>query len=43
MKILRLAVACLARVCAGRQANFTGNDANGRTIDGVQLGVLHRF
>jgi len=27
----------------GLKSNFTGNDANGRRIDGVQLGVLHKF
>jgi len=28
---------------AGLKSNFTGSDANGRTITGVQLGVVHRF
>lgn len=29
---------------AGLKTNFgTPNDVNGRTINGVQLGVLHRF
>lgn len=28
---------------AGVNPNFTGDDVNGRTLKGVQLGVLHRF
>jgi predicted porin len=27
----------------GLKSNFTGSDANGRRIDGVQLGVVHKF
>ncbi|MCZ2498977.1 porin [Xylophilus sp. Kf1] len=28
---------------AGLKTNFTGGDVNGRTINGVQVGILHRF
>jgi predicted porin len=28
---------------AGLKSNFSGSDANGRTIDGVQFGIVHRF
>ena len=28
---------------AGLQTNFAGGDVNGRTINGAQVGVLHRF
>jgi hypothetical protein len=28
---------------AGLKTNFTGNDVNGRRINGAQLGILHKF
>lgn len=28
---------------AALQSNFTGSDVNGKTISGIQLGILHRF
>ena len=28
---------------AGVSPNFTGNDVNGRRIQGIQAGIVHRF